>query len=98
MNSLIVLIACAVVLVMVVVRYELKVSKTFKKNIELANDNIKMAKLIRNMSIAGDNLLISYKALIEVAKTKMTDKEINDLLAEKMEDIQKREEEMNDGS
>lgn len=76
-----------IVIFILVITYEYKISKIIKNNKQLRANNDKLAGMVANMAEAGDDLIISYKTLFEVARERFSEEEIEELFAEKMENV-----------
>lgn len=85
MSTLTVFVSCIIAIAIMVTVYEFKLSKISKENKKLRSHNNKLAMAVCNLSDAGDDLLISYKALLEVAEERLDRKELEESFQAKRE-------------
>jgi|SRR5690606_21911381 len=87
MSLMSILVSFAITIVAIVVVYEKRVSSYKRKYAKELEDNVELLKAIRALHDIGDDLVIGYKTLLEIAKERFTQDEINKMFNEKIVDV-----------
>ncbi len=101
-SSGVIFMAIIICLAIAVFFSEYRAHKMSKEIAHLAGDNMKLIGHLERTTIAGEELIIAYKAMYRIAGLKFTKEEIDELYEEKRVDIeierekQREENEYND--